>query len=328
MSKAKSQFVVPEGFAAIRASMLMPERTLGVEISVLINGRAVRWALEGDVLDRARLDKILGHKIKKVLIRVEDEKAFRSYIERAFEDTLASKSSTAEQKVNVTASASDMAAQDVLANPDDKDAYTRSQVYFERLGSLVASMPGGLREILARPYSAETHDHMSHSLRVAAISVALAEKLALVANEKDRTALVTACYLHDAALESAGILRSHVHAAGTVRQDIEGWKKHPMDGADLFQGKDFVNSRVLRIIAQHEETPTGDGFPQGLTKTKMDPLAIVVSLVNRFEDCFERHGGNAEVAMADCFKTELGRFELEHLTHLKSIILQAPGSRA
>lgn len=328
MTKARSTFIAPDGYVAIRASMLVPERALGVEVSVLINGRAVKWALEGDMLDRSRLDRIMSFKIRKVLIRADDEPAFRRYVERAFDDTLSNESSSTEQKIQATSSATDLAVQDILNTPEDKDTYNRSQAYFERLGTLVASLPGGLEEILARPYAPESHDHLSHSLRVAALSVALATRLGLVSKEKDRTALVTACYLHDAALETAGVARAQLHFDGAIRDRVAEWKTHPIEGARLFQGKDFVNSRVLDLIAQHEEIPNGDGFPQGLTKAKMDPLAIVLSLVNRFEDYFERHEGKTGPALEEFFKSELGRYELEHLTHLKAIVLQASPSRA
>jgi HD-GYP domain-containing protein (c-di-GMP phosphodiesterase class II) len=249
-------------------------------------------------------------------------------VERAFDDTLSNESSSAEQKIQATSSAADLAVQDILNTPADKETYQRSQAYFERLGSLVASLPGGLEEILARPYAPESHDHLSHSLRVAALSVALATRLGLVSNEKDRTALVTACYLHDAALEAGGVARAQLHFEGANRDRVAEWKTHPMAGAQLFQGKDFVNSRVLDLIAQHEETPNGDGFPQGLTKKTMDPLAIVLSLVNRFEDYLERYGGKSGLAIDEFFKSELGRYELEHLTQLKAIVLQASPSRA
>lgn len=304
--------------------MLVPDRALGVEVYVMINGRPVRWALQGDVLERSRIDRLMSHKIRKVLIRAVDEPTFRAYIEQAFDDTLKKESASVAEKVTATTSASDMAAQDILSKPQDKDAFVRSQVYFERFGSIVSSMPGGLAEILSRPYDADSHDHLAHALRVAAISVAIATKLGLVTKESDRTALVTACYLHDAALENSGISRQQIRNT----EGLVGWKQHPLDGARMFQGKDFVNTRVLDIIAQHEETPTGDGFPQGLNKSKMDPLAIVVSLVNRFENYYERHNGNTAEAIADFFKSELGRYELEHLTHLKSVVLQASPSRA
>ncbi len=323
MSSSKSGFVVPENYAAIRVSMLVPDRVLEVEVFALINGRAVRWALAGEVLEGERIDRLLKHKVRKVLIRADDEKAFRDYIEKAVEDTLSSAETSDVQKVASAASATDMAAQDVLEKPEDKDTYLRSQEYFEKLGNLVASLPGGLSGILARPYVAESHDHMSHSLRVAAIAVGLATRLKLISKDADRTALVTAAYLHDAALEAKDISRSVVHSSQAPRDTIPGWRDHPLDGARIFQGKDFVNERVLDLIAQHEETPNGDGFPQGLTKAKMDPLAIVLSLANRFEDYFERHAGDTKAAVEECFTSELGRFELEQLTELKKIVTEA-----
>lgn len=310
---------MPETYAAIRSSMLVPDRALGVEVYVLISGRPVRWALQGDVLERVRIDKLMAHRIRKVLIRAVDEPVFRTYIEQAFDDTLTKESASTAEKVTATAAASDMAAQDILKKPEDKDAFVRSQIYFERFGSIVASLPGGLSEMISKPYDAETHDHLAHALRVAAISVAVASKLGLVTKDQDRTALVTACYLHDAALESKGVSRQQTRDP-QVRQKIAGYDQHPLDGARMFQGKEFVNSRVLDIIAQHEETPNGDGFPQKLNKAKMDPLAIIVSLVNRFEDYYERHNGKSSAAIADFFKSELGRYELEHLKLLESVV--------
>jgi HD-GYP domain-containing protein (c-di-GMP phosphodiesterase class II) len=302
--------------------MLVPDRTLQVEILVSLGGRAVRWALAGDVLERSRIDKLLKHKVRKVLIRAEDEKAFEAYIEAAFDDTLGREDLSAAQKVGAAGAAADMAANAVIEKPTDAESYRKAQRYFAGLGNLVASLKGGLQELLGKPYSGlEGHDHMAHSERVAAISVALATRLELLKGEKDRVELVTAAYLHDIGLESAGIPRSAVHdpALGAAAKP-SAWAEHPLAGARIFQGLDHVSSRVMALIAQHEEIPNGEGFPQKLTAKQMDPLAVCLSLANRFEDTWQRYEGQTSEALKEFFKAELGRFELPHLEALRELL--------
>lgn len=65
---------------------------------------------------------------------------------------------------------------------------------------------------------------------------------------------------------------------------FEEYKKHPQYGIELLDGVKGINEQIIQTVYQHHELLDGTGFPMGLTKNKIYPLARIVSFANRMAD--------------------------------------------
>jgi len=313
---SNSKFTVPPGFIEVRSSTLVPDRELGVDVFVPVNGRPIMYGGAGQILEKNRFDRLREFKKKKVLIRDKDEEAYRGYLEKTLFLSLEDDKVSVAQKTELISSAAESAADEVLKKPHEKTSYLNSQLYFSRFGETLKKHGDSFAEVLNAPYDSNAQDHVSHGLQVAALSIFLCDKLELVKNDAHRTSIITGCFLHDIGLESSGIHRN------LEARSSEAWKEHPMVGASILNDKDYVDAQVLTIILQHEELPNGDGFPKKLLQKQMDPVAVVVSLANRFDDYVQKTNGDKRVALEKMFVSELGHFDLSLLQRLQEVLKQ------
>lgn len=60
------------------------------------------------------------------------------------------------------------------------------------------------------------------------------------------------------------------------------YRQHPLYGYEMLSKAKIVNDAVKQIVYQHHEQVNGMGYPNGLTGTKIYPLAKIVSLADHF----------------------------------------------
>ncbi|NCN95327.1 MAG: HD domain-containing protein [Bdellovibrionales bacterium] len=313
-----SKFFVPQDYAAIRTSTLIPDRVLGTDVYALINGKAVKWALGGQSLEKSRIRKLRDFKIRKLLIQKSDESAYRSYIEESLDFTLNDPNIKVEEKVNASSGAAEMAYDELSKNPESEASYKTSSMYFAKLGHVLESLEDGIGAVLKIPFVAEQYDNAAHGLQVAALSLSLCRSMGLIRSEDHRCAIITGCFMHDLALDIEGLARQDMPMVREARDPV--WLNHTKKAAALMGDKNHVHPQVLEIILQHEESPDGKGFPLGLRANEMDKVALIVGLCNRFEHQVVQQNGDRFKAMELLFREQLGCYELEQLSALQKIV--------
>lgn len=118
-----------------------------------------------------------------------------------------------------------------------------------------------------------------HSLRVAGLSMAIGEKLAL--SEADMAMLKTGALLHDIGkvalpseiLGKKGILTS---------KEREVIRSHPREGAALVSGLSRF-SRVAETVLHHHERLDGSGYPSGLKGDAIPLHSRIVAVADTFD---------------------------------------------
>lgn len=301
------------GYIPVRTSTLVADYNLGVDIFLIIDGRPVIYSHANEPLGKDRLDRLHSFKKKKVLIRESDENGYRSYLDSALFATMEDTKSSVADKTQVASSAAESAAEEIINKPQEKAAYLNAQKYFENFGMLLQKHGGSFAEVLNAPYD-PNQDHVAHGLQIAALSIFMCDTMGLIKDSNHQTSIITGCFLHDIGLESGNLNRSP-----DMRQN-KIWKEHPKLGVTQLQGQDHIDQQVLRIILEHEEVPNGEGFPNKLNQQNMDPVALVVSLANRFELYVEKKAGDKKAALTEMFTGELGRFDLPILEKLRSVL--------
>lgn len=64
-------------------------------------------------------------------------------------------------------------------------------------------------------------------------------------------------------------------------EETKIYQQHPLLGVEIMRGS-FVSDDILAIIAQHHENNDGTGYPRGLNKNNIHPLAKVVRVASEF----------------------------------------------
>ncbi len=120
----------------------------------------------------------------------------------------------------------------------------------------------------------------SHSMLVAHLACGLATKLEWVTDTTFQK-LTLAAFLHDISLKNhvlakiSSLKELEYRAQEFTKEEIRAYKNHPMEGAKTAGTFDEVPPDVDTVIAQHHERPNGQGFPRGLSHTRIAPISTV-----------------------------------------------------
>lgn len=118
-----------------------------------------------------------------------------------------------------------------------------------------------------------------HSQRVAEYSMVLGQHMNL--NEPHLEVLKTAALLHD--VGKIGISDSILLKPGKLDEfEYEMIRNHPMIGANIIDGIEFLDKAKL-YISQHHEFFDGNGYPKGLTGADMPIESMILSVADAFD---------------------------------------------
>lgn len=73
-----------------------------------------------------------------------------------------------------------------------------------------------------------------------------------------------------------------LHASTLTPEEFSQIKRHVEHGLKLLAGSEGMPPRVLDIVAQHHERYDGSGYPRGLQKEDIDPLAQIAGIADTF----------------------------------------------
>ena len=131
---------------------------------------------------------------------------------------------------------------------------------------------------------------------------------------------MTGAFIHDLALEKAAIPRRHTNKILANPAHELAWKNHSTDAAKDLDGKNYVDRQVMDIVLQHEERPSGEGFPRKLKASEMDPYTIVVSFINFFDHSYSTSLGDIDAALKEFSQIAIGQYDLKYFEALQKII--------
>lgn len=169
-----------------------------------------------------------------------------------------------------------------------------NELYRKRLESLVHERTAALKAaldrvektysqtILALGSALETRDveTQSHSIRVAGYTLLLCERLKISGPERIR-AIERGAILHD--IGKIGVPDSILRKPGALAdEEWEVMKQHPVIGAQLLEGIEFL-SESLGIVRSHHERWDGAGYPDSLAGEQIPIEARIFSAADTID---------------------------------------------
>jgi len=137
----------------------------------------------------------------------------------------------------------------------------------------------GLFDVMTEMLGSRDKYTLEHSLRVAALSKKVGERLGLGENELN--VLEIGCLVHDVgkiAIPDNILLKPGPFDA----LDRKIMNLHPLIGVRFLASR-YPDRRVHDIILQHHERLDGSGYPDGIGKSEINPLVLIVSPCDVYE---------------------------------------------
>jgi len=314
----KARLTIP-GFSSVRVSTVPLSSKLPLDFFVRVGGKAIRYGATGESLDAERYDRLKKHKVSKVFIREDEEEKYRAFLESTLVEAENNSQLSIQSRSHAVQSSAEAALSDLASEELSEKLYLKSTDIFDRFGTFLKKNDESVQHLLAKG-GLKTDDYISHGSHVATFALAMSEELGLAGLNDKQKSLMTGAFMHDLSLEKAGIPRRPAGESFTDPEQEKVWKSHATDVAKELDGKDFVDRLVMDIVLQHEERPSGEGFPRKLKGLEMDPYATVVSFVNLFDRYFGVPGVELNSALKDFSTAAIGQYDLKYLDALKKVL--------
>jgi len=169
----------------------------------------------------------------------------------------------------------------------------------------------------------------SHSLHVAALLAVLGRRLNL--NEHDQQSLVCAALTMNISITELQSMLANRGGQPQLPKQRELLDAHPILSSAILREAGVSDELWHSIVQEHHEKWDGSGYPQGLSKEDIEPLAHLLHMMDALTSALTCHNPERpplpSQAMARLFKGESGQFDQQYVTlAIKELGIYPPGS--
>lgn len=303
-------------YVSIRVSTLRGDQKIDFDAYLKIDEKWILYLRQGDSFEGTRLDRLKAKKLKKMYISNEDESKYRDYMQKNIEMAYDDKSGKdIKTRSEIIQGAQQNNAEEVFERPENAEAYAAAKDASSKYVDFLVKNNDAVKAIVSLPNLDQSIAH--HGVTVSTLAVALAEQLKLF-DAKQRQLLALGGLLHDfghydSPLKIARPLKDF------TKEELETYKKHPVEGAQKVKDKNHMDQAVTTIIHQHEEKCDGSG-PLGFLEKQIDPMALVTSSANTVDRLITYEGMTREQVVKNLMVQEMGKFPLEYIQTLGNIL--------
>lgn len=302
---------------SIRIDTLRGDIEIPFDAYVKVGEKFILYCRRGDTFEGERLARLKSKKLKAMFIKKSDEIPYRQYLEKSIDaayNSAAGKSLAI--RTEVIQGFQQAAAEEYMDNPLDNFAYDHVKSSVQRFIGFIEKEKNAVAAFLAIPNT--TKSITQHGVNVAALSTAMAQAEG-IKDPKTIALMALGALLHDTEHYYTGFDVGG-NPSSFSPENMEIYKKHPLDGAHRLQGSKFLDQLVIKIITEHEENIDGGGFPKGLLEKAMDPMVLIVATANAYDRLISFEGLEPKAALKSLMIDKLGAFPLKQLQTLQEIL--------
>jgi putative nucleotidyltransferase with HDIG domain len=310
--------LTPTNFFSIRVNTLRGDQKIDFNIYVKVNDKHIMYCRQGDSFSGERLARLKQKKLKKMFIDTNDETKYRSYLSENMNVCYDAKSSKpVQEKVEIAQGLMASNTESIMENLSDKSLYDSTKFEMSKFFSLVNSDPKAIFHLLNITNSDQDVAH--HGVSVATLACSVAKALS-VNDEKQLQLLGLGALLHDLEHFHTGLFSAQPLAE--LSSEIKSkYLHHPDSGVLKLQDKTHFDQTVIDIIREHEEFIDGQGYPNKVTESKLNPLSVIVSLCNVADKILLTSSEARNQTGKKILVDYVGRFPLNHLKILEKILI-------
>ncbi|MES3039114.1 MAG: HD domain-containing phosphohydrolase [Bdellovibrionota bacterium] len=304
-------------YQAIRVTTLRGDQKLNFDAYMKVADKMILYIRRGESFEGDRLKRLKDKKLKKMYIIPDHEVLYREYLQRNIEIAYDEKSGRdITVRAEIVQGQQQNNIEEVFEHPELAEAYYNAKDLAGKYMQFLLGNSKAVSAVMAIENSEKNISH--HGVNVAAIAVALAQKLGMI-DPKQNQHLTLGALLHDFGHYETS-MSPPPDLTALSPEELTKYQSHPVNGASKLQDKRHFEAPVLKIIQQHEELVDGTGFPFGLRESQMDPLAILVSTANAVDRMMTFENVPRD-QIAKRFMTEkIGRYPLNHIQLLADIL--------
>lgn len=304
-------------YIPLRISTVKPLKSLTFDLYIFFKDQYLCYVKSGEQLTEEKYTKLKVQKVAKFFITDSDELNYQNFLDILLSETLSNPKINSEEKVLMVEGAATSAVERMQANPGSESAYRMTETAAKSLRQVIKNNPDALKKIFGKKVE-KNEDLIKHSLNVCALSVKLAEIVRCSEQELDD--LGTAALIHDIAIPQMN--KNDIQLFYKPRKLLSNDDKrvyflHTKDAITLLQDKPYVNKTILELVANHEETLSGQGPNK---KKKLSKLEEILSMVNNYDKRIITNNTTPMQTLKDMMIDEIGNYNLDLLNEFKKVL--------
>jgi len=239
----------------------------------------IKVAHKGEDVDEEKLQEFKKRNVLYLYLTKED---FRKYVNFTIVISKSLKGSKAiplKKKKEFVQHTGELISQKIYSDDFDQRVYNQAKNFFENSLSVMLEQP----DIFEALEGLRNHtDYLyAHCVGVSLFSIMIANKLKWNSPQTEFKVAMGAMF-HDIGKREIDEDLLKKPTRKLDHEQVKILESHPNLGIKFLGQFDFVPSDVIQIVHQHHEDCLGYGYPNGITKSKIFPLARLISVANIF----------------------------------------------
>jgi putative nucleotidyltransferase with HDIG domain len=265
-------------FSSIQIDSFYSGKTTLLDIYVrLSSGRYIKILNKGSYFDQKRLDHYKTDKsVKELYFKTNEVNSFLNALGEVAKSIENSKNVHVKKKYNVAKVIGQFFISEAFSKGINNELKESSISLCQSIYSSAKKDPN-LLELLSI-IEVENYDILEHSFQVAFLASVICNTMQWSSVETKRV-IVLGSIFHDIGKLKLPKEMQQVSGAKVDERFSEVYKSHCELGKDMLV-RSGVEEKVIQIVYQHHEYQDGSGFPNGITKSHIYPLAQVVGLAD------------------------------------------------
>jgi len=267
-------------FCKIAIDQFISGRIIKFEIFVRLgDSKYTKIAHEGEDV---ALDRVLAFKGKGVEFLYVKKEDFAKYV--GFNLTLSravknSKTIPHEKKILLARHASEVIMENLFVNGVDEEGFEQAKEITETTLGLLSESPQCF-DLLAA-LSANGDPLYTHSLGVSLFGAMIARQIGW-GSPVTLFKVSTAGLLHDIGLKEIDSAITGKQRSSLSHEEVMLLESHPARSARILGSIPSIPSDILQIVLHHHESCAGHGYPSNLSRSKINPMAKLISVADEF----------------------------------------------
>lgn len=304
-------------YVPIRTSILKGDQKIGFDLYLPLASKYIMYLRRGESFEGKRLLRLKDKKVKKMFIREDEEQLYREYMSRNIEMAYDRKSpQSLENRAEIAHGLQQATAEAILEDPESAESYQTAKDNSQRFVQFLLQEDQAIKSLLSVENTDQNLAH--HGVTVASLAVEIAKIVGGV-ESANYSYLALGGLIHDVGhyLSGQNVAR---RLTEFTPEEMSVYRSHPSTGVAKIKDLKHMDTHVIQIILQHEETINGSGFPSQLHESKLNPLSIFVQSANIYDRLVTFEKLESKEAVKCLFTEHIGKFPLSHLNALRSIV--------
>jgi HD-GYP domain-containing protein (c-di-GMP phosphodiesterase class II) len=267
-------------FCKIAIDQFVSGRIIKFEIFIrLADDKYTKIAHEGEDVALNRVLAFKGKGVDFLYVKKED---FAKYV--GFNLTLSravknSRTIPHEKKILLAQHASAVIMENLFVNGVDEEGFKQAKEITETTLRLLSESPQCFD--LLEALSANGDPLYTHSLGVSLFAAMIAKQVGW-SSPVTLFKISTAGLLHDIGLKEIDSAITGKQRSSLNREEVALLESHPSRSAKILGSIPSIPSDILQIVLHHHESCVGRGYPSNLSRSKINPMARLISVADEF----------------------------------------------